>query len=124
MNIKSLEKMYAEKPSVLRSTYLVFVFWVLGWILMLAFLGLAIGLLLESAFEYRYFIDWILKSFKLNFPFSDDERWKFATTFGLISLFLSIFFLGTVILCKMILHRNKFILELEDWLKINAKAKL
>lgn len=124
MNIKSLEKMYAEKPSVLRSTYLVFVFWVLSWILMLAFLGLAIGLLLESAFEYRYFIDWIFKSFKLNFPFSDYERWKFATTFGLISLFLSIFFLGTAILCKMILHRNKFILELEDWLKINAKAKL
>ena len=53
---------------------------------------LSMGLFLESFLHYRIFLEWVSK--QLQFGLNDEQRWKIATSFGLVSLFLSIIFGG------------------------------
>jgi hypothetical protein len=80
---------------------------------------LSIGLFLESYLHYKIFLDWVSR--QLNFGLNEEQRWKIAVSFGLFSLFLSIIFLGVIFLCKMVLRRNHFIIQIEDWIFANMK---
>ena len=119
MNDKNLQKIIDSQPSVSGSTFLVSALFVISWILMTVLFILAIGLFLESFLHYKIFLTWVSR--QLNFSLNEDQRWKIATSFGLFSMFLSIVFLGVIFLCKMVLRRNHFIIEIEDWLFANIK---
>ena len=119
MNNRSLQKIVDTQPSVSGSTFLVSALFVISWILMVGLFILSIGLFLESFFHYKIFLDWVSR--QLSFGLNEEQRWKIATSFGLFSLFLSIVFLGVIFLCKMVLRRNHFIIEMEDWIYANIK---
>lgn len=114
MRLKELQTILDNQPSVSGNTFLIGALYVLSWILFVGFLILGIGLLLESFFHFKIFLEWV--SEQLNVTLNDDQRWKIATSFGLVSLFLSIVFLGVIFLCRMVLHRNSFIIQIDDWI--------
>jgi hypothetical protein len=119
MSEKNLQKIIDTQPSVSGSTFLVSALFVISWFLMVGLFILSIGLFLESFLHYKIFLDWVSR--QLSFGLNEEQRWKIATSFGLFSLFLSIVFLGVIFLCKMVLRRNHFIIEMEDWIFENVK---
>ena len=119
MNYKNLQKIIDTQPSVSGSTFLVSALFVISSILMVGLFILSIGLFLESFLHYKIFLDWV--SHQLRFGLNEEQRWKIATSFGLFSLLLSIVFLGVIFLCKMVLRRNHFIIEMEEWIFANVK---
>ena len=119
MNIKNLQQILNSQPSVSGSTFLVTSLFVISWLLMVTLFVLSIGLFLESFLHYKIFLEWISK--QLQFDLNEEQRWKIATSFGLVSLFLSIVFGGVIFLCKMVLRRNHYIMQTEDWILDNVK---
>ena len=119
MTEKNLQKIIDSQPSVSGNTFLVSSLFVISWLLMVGLFILSIGLFLESFLHYKIFLDWVSR--QLSFGLNEEQRWKIATSFGLFSLFLSIVFLGVIFLCKMVLRRNHFIIEIEDWIFENVK---
>lgn len=117
MKIRELQGLLNGKPSVSGSTFLVGSLYVAGVVFAVAFLVLGIGLLMESFFHLKIFLDWLSRN--LGIALNDDQRWKIATSFGLISLILSVIFGGVIVLCRMVLVRNHFIINIEDWLYNN-----
>ncbi len=117
MKIAELQKILESQPSTSGSTFLVSALYAISWILMIGLFVLSLGLFLESFLHYKIFLDWVSR--QLNFVLNDEQRWTIATSFGFISLFLSIVFLGVVYLCKMILKRNHYMIQLEDWIYQN-----
>ncbi|WP_297986201.1 hypothetical protein [uncultured Chryseobacterium sp.] len=117
MRLKELQTILDSQPSVSGSTFLVGALYVASWILFVAFLILGIGLLLESLFHFKIFLDWVSR--QLNVLLNEDQRWKIATSFGLISVMLSAVFLGVIFLCRMVLNRNRFIIEMDEWIYTN-----
>ncbi len=117
MRIKELQTILDHQPSVSGSTFLVGTLYVISWILGLSFLVLGIGLLFESAFHFRIFLDWVSRN--LNIILNEEQRWTLATSFGLLSLFLAVVFAGVIFLCRMVLKRNHYILQLDDWIYEN-----
>lgn len=114
MRLKELQSILDAQPSVSGSTFLVSALYVISWILAAVFLILGIGLLLESAFHYRIFLDWVSQN--LHVMLNDEQRWKIATSFGIISIILAVIFAGVIMLCRMILKRNHFIIQIDDWI--------
>ena len=114
MRMKELQNLLDHRPSVSGNTFLVGALYVLSWVLFAVFLILGIGLLLESLLHYRIFLQWI--SVQLNLELNESQRWSIATSFGLLSLLLSVIFAGVIFLCRMVLNRNRFIIEIEDWI--------
>lgn len=114
MRLKELQNILDNQPSVSGSTFLVGALYVIAIVLFLGFLVLGIGLLLESLFHYKIFLDWV--SQQLHVLLNEEQRYKIATSFGLLSLFLSLVFLGVIFLCRMVLTRNKFIIDIDDWI--------
>ncbi len=119
MKIKELQNLLDSQPSVSGNTFLVGTLYVISWLLFAAFLVLGIGLLLESFSHLKIFLEWLSRN--LNITLNDEQRWKIATSFGLISLILSAVFGGVIALCRMILKRNNFIIQTEEWLYENIK---
>ncbi len=119
MNFTNLQKILDKQPSVSGNTYFVSAVYVLSWILMVSFFVLALGLLLESTLHFKIFLDWVAR--QLNFELTTDQRFKIATSLGWISLFLSAVFGGMIYVAKMVLVRNHFIIEIEDWIFHNIK---
>ena len=117
MRLKELQSILDSQPSVSGSTFLVGALYIASWILLVAFLILGIGLLLESLFHFKIFLDWVSR--QLNVLLNEDQRWKIATSFGLISVVLSAVFLGVIFLCRMVLNRNRFIIEMDEWIYTN-----
>ncbi len=117
MRLKELQTILDSQPSVSGSTFLVGALYIASWILLVAFLILGIGLLLESLFHFKIFLDWVSR--QLNVLLNEDQRWKIATSFGLISVVLSAVFLGVIFLCRMVLNRNRFIIEMDEWIYTN-----
>jgi uncharacterized membrane protein YciS (DUF1049 family) len=114
MRIKELQTLLDGQPSVSGNTFIVGGWYVISCLLTLLFFVLGVGLLLESAFHFRIFLDWV--SAKLRISLNEEQRWQIATTLGLISLVLAVVFAGVIFLCKMILNRNHFIIRMEDWI--------
>ena len=117
MRLKELQNILDNQPSVSGSTFLVGALYVISIVLFLGFLVLGIGLLLESLFHYKIFLDWV--SQQLHVVLNEEQRYKIATSFGLLSLFLSLVFLGVIFLCRMVLTRNKFIIDIDEWIYSN-----
>lgn len=114
MRLRELQTIIDGQPSVSANTFLVGALYVVSWILFVAFLILGAGLFIESLLHYKIFLGWV--SEQLNFALNEEQRWKIATSFGLLSLFLSAVFLGVIILCRMVLNRNRFIIEIDEWI--------
>lgn len=114
MRLKELQNILDNQPSVSGSTFLVGALYVISIVLFLGFLVLGIGLLLESLFHYKIFLDWV--SQQLHVLLNEEQRYKIATSFGLLSLFLSLVFFGVIFLCRMVLTRNKFIIDIDEWI--------
>lgn len=117
MRLKELQNILDNQPSVSGSTFLVGALYVISIVLFLGFLVLGIGLLLESLLHYKIFLDWV--SQQLHVFLNEEQRYKIATSFGLLSLFLSLVFLGVIFLCRMVLTRNKFIIDIDEWIYSN-----
>ena len=117
MKIRQLQTLLDERPSVSGSTFLVSALYIISWVLAAAFLLLGFGLLAESLFHARLFLNWVAR--QLNLMLNEDQRWNIAMTLGIISLVLGVIFSGVILLSKMVLKRNHFIIETEDWLYAN-----
>lgn len=114
MKIKELQNILDAQPSVSGNTYFIFIVWGFSWLLAIAFFILGMGLLLESLFHYKIFLDFVAE--KLNLLLSEEQRWKISSSLGFLSLFLAGIFVSMIFICKMVLTRNHFIIQLEDWL--------
>ncbi len=118
MKIRQLQTLLDTRPSVSGSTFLVSALYIISWVLAAAFLLLGIGLLAESLFHARLFLNWVAR--QLNLMLNEGQRWNIAMTLGIISLALGVIFSGVIFLSKMVLKRNHFIIETEDWLYANV----
>lgn len=114
MKLKELQNLLDSQPSVSGSTILVGILFVVSCVLTFFFFILGIGLLLESFFEFKIFLDWVSKQLRL--LLNIEQRQQIATSFGLFSLILAIVFGGVIYLCRMVLRRNHFIIQMEDWI--------
>lgn len=114
MKIKELQTLLDAQPSVSGSTFFVGAIFIGAALFATAFLILGIGLLMESQFHIKIFLEWMSRN--LGIALNDDQRWKIATSFGLISLVLALFFTGVIFLCRMILKRNHYMIQMEDWI--------
>lgn len=117
MRIKELQNLLDSQPSVSANTFLVGALYLVSWILAVFFLTVGIGLLLESFFGWKIFLDGVSRQFSL--ILNEDQRQQIALSFGLSSLILAVIFAGVIYLCKMILRRNHYIIQTEDWLYSN-----
>ena len=114
MKIKELQNLLDSQPSVSGSTIFVGILFVISCILAFFFFILGFGLLLESFFEFKIFLDWVSKQLRL--VLNIEQRQQIANSFGIFSLILSAVFGGVIYLCRMILRRNHFIIQMEDWI--------
>lgn len=114
MKIKNLQSILDTQPSVSGNTFFIFLVWGISWLLTVAFFVLGVGLLLESALHYKIFLNFVSR--QINLVLDEQQRWKISTSFGVISLILSFIFVGMIFICKMVLVRNHFIIQVEDWL--------
>lgn len=114
MKIKNLQSILDTQPSVSGNTFFIFLVWGISWLLAVTFFVLGVGLLLESALHYKIFLNFVSR--QINLVLDEQQRWKISTSFGVISLILSFIFVGMIFICKMVLVRNHFIIQVEDWL--------
>lgn len=114
MKIKELQNILNTQPSVSGNTFFIFLIWGLSWLLAITSFVLGIGLLLESVLHYKIFLDFVSR--QINLVLDPEQRWKISTSFGVISLILSFIFVGMIFISKMVLVRNHFIIQIEDWL--------
>lgn len=114
MKIKELQNILNTQPSVSGNTYFIFIIWGISWLLAVTFLVLGIGLLLESVLHYKIFLDFVAR--EINLVLDEQQRWKLSSSFGVISFILSVVFASMIFICRMVLVRNHFIIQLEDWL--------
>lgn len=114
MKIRNLQSILDTQPSVSGNTFFIFLVWGISWLLAVTFFVLGVGLLLESALHYKIFLNFVSR--QINLVLDEQQRWKISTSFGVISLILSFIFVGMIFICKMVLVRNHFIIQIEDWL--------
>lgn len=119
MKIKELQNILNTQPSVSGNTYFIFFVWGISWLLAVAFFILGIGLLLESMLHYKIFLDFVAR--QINLILDENQRWALSSSFGIVSLLLAGIFASMIVICKMVLVRNHFIIQLEDWLILEIK---
>ena len=119
MKIKELQNILNTQPSVSGNTYFIFFVWGISWLLAVAFFILGIGLLLESMLHYKIFLDFVAR--QINLILDENQRWALSSSFGIVSLLLAGIFVSMIVICKMVLVRNHFIIQLEDWLISEVK---
>ena len=119
MKIKELQNILNTQPSVSGNTYFIFLVWGISWLLAVAFFILGIGLLLESMLHYKIFLDFVAR--QINLILDENQRWVLSSSFGIVSLLLAGIFASMIVICKMVLVRNHFIIQLEDWLISEVK---
>jgi hypothetical protein len=119
MKIKELQNILNTQPSVSGNTYFIFFVWGISWLLAVSFFILGIGLLLESMLHYKIFLDFVAR--QINLILDENQRWALSSSFGIVSLLLAGIFASMIVICKMVLVRNHFIIQLEDWLISEVK---
>lgn len=117
MKLRELQTLLDQQPSVTTNTYIVVVLNILSYILAFGFLVLGLGLLIEGWLDWKVFLDWVSKQFSL--VLDQEQRSGIAISFGFFSLILAVIFGGVIYLCRWILQRNHFIMEMEDWVYNN-----
>ena len=119
MKIKELQTILDAQPSVSGNTYFIFIIWGISWLLAITFFILGIGLLLESLLHYKIFLDFVAR--QINLVLDENQRWTLSSSFGTLSLILAAIFGSMIFICRMVLVRNHFIIQLEDWLISEVK---
>ena len=119
MKIKELQNILNTQPSVSGNTYFIFLVWGISWLLAVSFFILGIGLLLESMLHYKIFLDFVAR--QINLILDENQRWALSSSFGIVSLLLAGIFASMIVICKMVLVRNHFIIQLEEWLISEVK---
>ncbi len=119
MKIKELQTILDAQPSVSGNTYFIFIIWGISWLLAITFFILGIGLLLESLLHYKIFLDFVAR--QINLVLDENQRWTLSSSFGILSLILAAVFGSMIFICRMVLVRNHFIIQLEDWLISEVK---
>ena len=119
MKIKELQNILNTQPSVSGNTYFIFLVWGISWLLAVSFFILGIGLLLESMLHYKIFLDFVAR--QINLILDENQRWALSSSFVIVSLLLAGIFSSMIVICKMVLVRNHFIIQLEDWLISEVK---
>ena len=119
MKIKELQTILDAQPSVSGNTYFIFIIWGISWLLAITFFILGIGLLLESLLHYKIFLDFVAR--QINLVLDENQRWTLSSSFGILSLILATIFGSMIFICRMVLVRNHFIIQLEDWLISEVK---
>jgi len=119
MKIKELQTILDAQPSVSGNTYFIFIIWGISWLLAITFFILGIGLLLESLLHYKIFLDFVAR--QINLVLDENQRWTLSSSFGILSLILAAIFGSMIFICRMVLVRNHFIIQLEDWLISEVK---
>lgn len=119
MKIKELQNILDTQPSVSGNTYFIFIIWGISWLLAITFFILGIGLLLESLLHYKIFLDFVAR--QINLVLDENQRWTLSSSFGILLLILSGIFGSMIYICRMVLVRNHFIIQLEDWLLSEVK---
>ena len=119
MKIKELQTILDAQPSVSGNTYFIFIIWGISWLLAITFFILGIGLLLESLLHYKIFLDFVAR--QINLVLDENQRWTLSSSFGTLSLILATIFGSMIFICRMVLVRNHFIIQLEDWLISEVK---
>mgnify|MGYP003590588315 CR=1 FL=1 len=119
MKTKELQNILDKQPSVSGNTFFIFLVWGISWLLAVFFFVLGIGLLLENLLHYKIFLDFVSR--QIHLILDEQQRWKISTSFGLISFVLCFIFVGMIFICKMVLVRNHFIIQIEDWLISEVK---
>ena len=117
MKLKELEQILHHRPSVSGNTFGVFALLIAAIVLSAAFLLLGTGLLIESWLGYRIFLNSVASG--IGIVLDDEQRYVIALSLGLICLILAAIFAAVIMICRMVLRRNQFIIELEDWLLAN-----
>ena len=109
---KELDLLFDNSPSAVRSTFLILFIRIMGWILGLTFLFLGISLLMSRNTEFilELFGATIVDPNSYN-PKNDQLR----EGLGILFVAISVMILLMVRLCKMIMHRNFFVMELFSW---------
>jgi len=119
MKIKELQTILDAQPSVSGNTYFIFIIWGISWLLAITFFILGIGLLLESLLHYKIFLNFVAR--QINLVLDENQRWTLSSSFGILSLILAAIFSSMIFICRMVLVRNHFIIQLEDWLISEVK---
>lgn len=119
MKIKELQTILDAQPSVSGNTYFIFIIWGISWLLAITFFILGIGLLLESLLHYKIFLNFVAR--QINLVLDENQRWTLSSSFGILSLILAAIFGSMIFICRMVLVRNHFIIQLEDWLISEVK---
>ena len=119
MKIKELQTILDAQPSVSGNTYFIFIIWGISWLLAITFFILGIGLLLESLLHCKIFLDFVAR--QINLVLDENQRWTLSSSFGILSLILAAIFGSMIFICRMVLVRNHFIIQLEDWLISEVK---
>lgn len=119
MKIKELQTILDTQPSVSGNTFFIFFVWGLSWLLAITFFIFGVGLLLESLLHYKIFLNFVSR--QINLVLDDEQRWKISSSFGFMSLILASIFVAMIYICRMVLVRNHFIIQLEDWLLTEIK---
>lgn len=117
MKIKILQNLLDQQPSVAGTTFIIGALYVVSIALTLFFLVLGLGLLLEGWMNILLFLNWVSRQF--NLVLNDDQREAIAFSFGSFSLILSVVFAAFIYLCRMVLKRNLFIIQMEEWIYNN-----
>lgn len=112
MKLRELENLLQRRPSVTGNTFGVIALFIISAILLIVFFILGLGLLVESRWGSEIFLNEL--STQMRVTLNDEQRAGLSQFFGLFSIFLSAIFTGVVFICRMVLRRNKFILEIED----------
>lgn len=109
---KELDLLFDNSPSMLRNTALVLGLRIAGWILGILFFLLGVSLLLSRNTEF------ILEFFGATIQNANSynpQNTQLREGLGILFLVISILLLIMVRLCKMIMNRNFFMLELFSW---------
>ena len=114
MKLRELQTILDGQPSVTGNTFIVGFLYVVAILLAALFLILGIGLFLEGWFDFKIFLDWVSRQF--NLVLNDGQRAVIAKSFGTFSFILAVIFGGFIYLCKMVLSRNNFIIQMEEWI--------
>ncbi len=117
MKLKELKTLLDNQPSVHGNTFLVGSLYVISIILSAIFFIMGVSLLMEAWFDWKIFLDWISRQLKI--ILNEEQRSSIALSFGIISLFLSVIFAGVIALSRMVLNRNHYIIQLDDWIYQN-----
>lgn len=119
MKLKQLQTIIDRRPAVTTNTFLISALFAASLFLAAIFLILGLALILEGLFEFKIILNTVADALKMN-P-NEDQRRNISLVLGFISVLLAVVYAVAARVSKMVLQRNSFILDMEDWIAQNIK---